>query len=57
MARIWLKHGKGEPCSLITFPVQPDSLGLRCYCWPLGISMRLLLLGTEAEINVEKEGN
>lgn len=44
MEKIWMKSGKGEHCSF--FQSFLTHWGLRCYCWPLGVSLGPLLLET-----------
>lgn len=45
MERIWIKGGKGEHCSFIIFPVQPDRLRVEVLLLVFGDKPGLLLLG------------
>lgn len=56
MERIQIKGGKGEHCSLIIFPVQPDLMGVEVLLLASGDKPGLLLLGTQAQNNAEEEG-
>lgn len=45
MERIWIKGRKGEHCSFIIFPVQPDQLRVEVLLLVFGDKPGLLLLG------------
>lgn len=54
MERVWIKDGKIEEYSLVFYPAQCDPL-VEVLCWPLRISLGLLLLGTYTLNKAEKK--